>query len=229
MSIDTAMRQSRRALLGGAIGGLAALVANALGRPAIVAAHDPDDVRLGTDNSTAGFTIVQCTTEGGNGFQGTAHGDGSWGLVGNSDTGVGVYGLGGTGTGVYGTTGDGGNSVVGEKTTAGSAVWGNIKSSTSTDGAVVGTTIGHGPGVRGVNNSDGRGTWGKALGTGEGVYGESALGRGGLFVGKKAQIRLAPSTATTHPSSGSAGDIFVDASKRVWFCKGGSTWVRLDT
>jgi hypothetical protein len=100
--------------------------------------------------------------------------------------------------------------------------------STSIDGAVVGITNGDGPGVRGVNNSDGRGVWGRAP-NGEGIYGESDNGRGGLFKGKKAQLRLEPSTATTHPSSGTAGDIFLDKSKRLWLCKGGTTWVRLDT
>ena len=66
-------------------------------------------------------------------------------------------------------------------------------------------------------------------GTGAGVHGESALGRGGRFKGKKAQIRLDPSTAATHPTSGAAGDLFLDASTRLWLCKGGTSWVRLDT
>jgi hypothetical protein len=60
------------------------------------------------------------------------------------------------------------------------------------------------------------------------VFGESVEGRGGRFKGKKAQIRLHPSTDATHPTSGSGGDLFVDASKRLWFCKGGTSWVRLD-
>ena len=64
-------------------------------------------------------------------------------------------------------------------------------------------------------------------GTGPGVHGQSAGGRGGRFRGPKAQIRLDPASASTHPASGSAGDLFVDKSKRLWFCRGGSKWVRL--
>jgi hypothetical protein len=49
-------------------------------------------------------------------------------------------------------------------------------------------------------------------------------GRGGQFSGMAAQVRLLPSTASTHPHSGKAGDLFVDASHRLWFCKGRTTW-----
>jgi hypothetical protein len=67
----------------------------------------------------------------------------------------------------------------------------------------------------------------RTAGTGPGVQGESVNGRGGLFTGKVAQVRLLPSTAATHPASGLAGDLFVDASARLWFCKGGTTWKQL--
>jgi hypothetical protein len=60
-----------------------------------------------------------------------------------------------------------------------------------------------------------------------GVRGESTVGRGGRFRGNKAQIRLDPSSAATHPSSGAKGDLFVDASGRLWFCKGSTNWVQL--
>jgi hypothetical protein len=60
-----------------------------------------------------------------------------------------------------------------------------------------------------------------------GVRGESTVGRGGRFKGNKAQIRLDPSSAATHPASGAKGDLFVDASGRLWFCKGSTTWVQL--
>jgi hypothetical protein len=143
-------------------------------------------------------------------------------------TGNGVYGQ-SSGTAIFGwSTSVGGTSIHGKKLSHGTAVFGEIVDSTSIDGAVVGITNGDGPGVRGINNSDGRGVWGRAP-NGEGIYGESDNGRGGLFKGKKAQLRLEPSTAITHPSSGTAGDIFLDKSKRLWLCKGGTTWVRLDT
>ena len=31
------------------------------------------------------------------------------------------------------------------------------------------------------------------------------------------------------PPAGLAGDLFLDSSRRLWLCKGGSTWARLDT
>lgn len=57
-----------------------------------------------------------------------------------------------------------------------------------------------------------------------GVRGSSTTGRGGVFAGKAAQVRLAPSSAATHPASGQAGDLFVDKSNRLWLCKGGTRW-----
>jgi hypothetical protein len=60
-----------------------------------------------------------------------------------------------------------------------------------------------------------------------GVFGYAEKGRGGVFAGSTAQLRLMPSSAATHPRSGSAGDLFLDASKRLWFCKGGSTWKQI--
>jgi hypothetical protein len=57
-----------------------------------------------------------------------------------------------------------------------------------------------------------------------GVRGDSVNGRGGLFIGKRAQLRLRPSDANSHPSSGAMGDLFVDRHGRLWFCKGGSSW-----
>jgi len=61
-----------------------------------------------------------------------------------------------------------------------------------------------------------------------GVFGIGVNGRGGVFQGGKAQVQLLPSTAESHPARGSAGDLFVDKKKRLWFCKGGTAWVRLD-
>ncbi len=72
----------------------------------------------------------------------------------------------------------------------------------------------------------GIGVWGTS-GANVGVRGESERGRGGLFKGRKAQVRLQPSTANSHPDSGAAGDLFVDKHARLWFCKGGTTWKQL--
>jgi hypothetical protein len=83
----------------------------------------------------------------------------------------------------------------------------------SMDGpAIVGESLGVGvqgggsTGVRGVGGPD---------------------GRGGEFSGPEAQIRLVPSSARTHPTSGRVGDLFLDRSSRLWFCKGHASWVRV--
>jgi len=85
--------------------------------------------------------------------------------------------------------------------------------------------------VTGVNYGSGAGVWGtnaSAVHAGIGVVGVGGtIGRGGRFRGGAAAVQLQPSTASTHPSSGQAGDLFVDASHRLWFCKGGTTWHQL--
>ena len=107
--------------------------------------------------------------------------------------------------------------------------------------AVLGRTRGPGVGVYGQSlNAAGsagvlgdgslKGVWARHTGTnaaGAAVYGESAAGRGASFGGKRAQLRLRPSSATTHPASGQAGDFFVDSAARLWFCKGGTVWRQL--
>ena len=57
--------------------------------------------------------------------------------------------------------------------------------------------------------------------------GTQAGSRGGVFQGQAAAVNLTASTRTTHPTSGRRGDLFVDASGRLWFCKGGTTWKQL--
>jgi hypothetical protein len=56
-----------------------------------------------------------------------------------------------------------------------------------------------------------------------GVLGTSDNGRGGIFRGAKAQIRLTAGTRTTHPTSGQRGDLYADSSGRLWFCKTSGT------
>ena len=67
-----------------------------------------------------------------------------------------------------------------------------------------------------------------AAATGGALVGKAgAKGRGAVLTGGAAAVTLSPSTATTHPSSGNAGDLFVDSTKRLWFCKGGTTWKQI--
>jgi hypothetical protein len=60
-----------------------------------------------------------------------------------------------------------------------------------------------------------------------GEFTHIANGRGGLFSGNQAQIRLQPGTRGSHPQTGEAGDLYVDSGHRLWFCKGGTTWKQL--
>ncbi len=71
------------------------------------------------------------------------------------------------------------------------------------------------PGILGQNNS-----------RGPGIRGASQLGRGGVFEGGLAAVRLAPSTAPTHPRGGQVGDLMVDSAHRLWFCKRGGNPAR---
>jgi hypothetical protein len=96
-------------------------------------------------------------------------------------------------------------SIQGDKEVAGAALVGIINLATGTSNAIEGTT--HGAGA--------------------GVFGNSSKGRGGILAGAAAQVRLMPSSLATHPASGLAGDLFLDTSKRLWLCKGGTTWVKV--
>jgi hypothetical protein len=59
MAIDTNVPRSRRALLAGGIGGLAAFVASTLGRPLPAQAGTDGDVVLGATNTASATTIVE--------------------------------------------------------------------------------------------------------------------------------------------------------------------------
>ena len=104
----------------------------------------------------------------------------------------------------------------------------------------LGYSAGNKTGVYGLSKGNGEvprttpdktGVYGRAVGgtNAVGVRGESGTGRGGDFIGNVAQLRLKPSDSQSHPPAGLAGDLFLDRSRRLWLCKGGSTWARLDT
>jgi len=91
---------------------------------------------------------------------------------------------------------------------------GLLVSSTNTENEVGAST--------GVNHGSGAGVWGTSS-SGDGVVGVSTHARGGRFRGPAAAIHLTPSTRSTHPTSGLVGDVFVDASARLWFCRKSAT------
>ena len=101
---------------------------------------------------------------------------------------------------------------------------------------------GRNPGITGTSLSSAATITVTNAGTGAGVYAANsnatgltdaiigaggAKGRGGKFRGGAANINLQPSTASTHPASGSMGDLFADKTGRLWFCKGKTVWKQL--
>jgi hypothetical protein len=322
MAIDTTTPRSRRALLAGLAGGLAATVAAGLGRVPPASAHDPDDVSLGEGNAATSQTSISITATNGDAFAAYASGTGDGvfgdspsgnGVYGTSDSGYGVRGYSPSGTAVYGFSnlsigvaglshstagllGYSGSSIP-PPSPANTGVFGHADRDATSVGVRGGSSLG--TGVYG-HSSTGRGMWGTStsgygvVGTspsGYGLYGQSysgtgvsgfssshslpavvaysfgentglqgysgtasppatipktgvqgyadtdagavgvrgtsPAGRGGVFKGGAAQLKLQPMRAASHPSSGQAGDLFVDASARLWFCKGGTTWVPL--
>jgi hypothetical protein len=250
MAIDTTSPRSRRAVLAGLAGGLLATVASNLGRPLATNAADGDVVKVGRSHSAAHSTTI--TTSGTLGVYGISDSPGGTGVEGVAAAltsgGIGLRGF------SSGETGRGVEGVGGRTTGANYGVRGSTNSEAGT--GVYGRAPGLGTGVRGISESGkgvlgesesfagvyglseiGDGVFGESSSshgvkgfsaTGAGVRGESVQGRGGVFSSSaSAQIRLQPSSAATHPSSGKPGDLFVDTSKRLWFCKGGTAWKQL--
>jgi hypothetical protein len=187
--------RSRRAVLAGALAGLGATVASAIGHVAAVDAANGDVVHVG-DQALTGTqtTIISSATESisvlwgnatsasgtGVGIRGDSaspFGSGVWGtspgtgVKGTSDIGTGVRGTSNTGIGVRGTSGPGTGivgiaSVVGDSDT-GTGVQGESNSGTAVRGLGF-----HGVGVYGYSSSE------------AGVFGNSSKGPGVLGEGE---------------------------------------------
>jgi hypothetical protein len=195
------------------LGGLAAGAAagSVFLRPA--AAHAVDaPVEMGVDNdATAGSTGLTSTNS-----TDTLHisntGTGEALHVNSTNANSGKNGMSltqsGRGHGIYsfiGNTSNGSRAVFGHTVGFGGALVGGIANTSSAASAVLGGTSGFGAGVEG----------------------RSDKGSGGKFAGKDAQLWLVPSTTGSHPTSGQKGQLFVDSSARLWFCKGGASWKQL--
>jgi hypothetical protein len=149
------------------------------------------------------------------------------GVYGQSYSGNGVVGSSNNmaTSGVWGNNTNGGYGVSGSTTggtSGGVGVWGSHDG--GPEGVGVQGTTPHGTAVYGYS---GQAVFVPDAPSDTAVYGRADHGRGGVFRGAVAQLRLVPATATSHPSSGSAGDVFLDKHNRLWFCKGGTTWVKL--
>lgn len=178
---------SRRALLAGALGGIGAWAAGAIGRVGPVRAANGDPITIGASNSGTSGTTLTNTTDGANALSVASTGAG-FALMGGSDTGFGVFGQSADGDGVGGdsTTGRG---VVGSST-SGNGVYG---SSSAPDRAAIEAHSAGGTGLLGasglvpaakpetgvygyaIQSSISRGVWGYSA-KGHGVHGESRIG-----------------------------------------------------
>jgi len=98
MAADIQPPSSRRAVLIASVGGMAALIANALGRPLPAHAADDDPMVVGGEYTSE--TVTKITTTGETAIQGVAVG--STGVQGDSTGGSGVFGSTETGFGVQG-------------------------------------------------------------------------------------------------------------------------------
>jgi hypothetical protein len=178
---------SRRALLAGALGGLGAIVAGALGRPTATRAADGGNALLGTPNTSTIETSFQNNDSLENALAGY-HGNNGIGVYGHSVSGAGVHGDADSGNGVWGSSTSASGVYGTSVSTVLPAIFGR---SAGGNTGVMGSSGGvPGPkaktGVFGYANQDSGsvGVWGESP-AGFGVYGKTTgTGFAGYFNGK---------------------------------------------
>jgi len=126
------------------------------------------------------------------------------------------------GTGIITTAANGTSGTVGLALSAGGSNGADAIHAGSDKGTGVVASSTSGKGVAGSSKSN-AGVAGTSS-TGAGVTGKGR--HGGVFTGSQAAIQLTPNSGS-HPHLGFKGDLFVDHNTHLWFCRGGSTWVRL--
>lgn len=94
--------RSRRAILTGAFGGLAALAASVVARPSRTLGADGDNLILGQENTAANFTRLENTTDDSEAVALIGRSNSGIGLRGRSVTGQGVQGFSSSSAGVQG-------------------------------------------------------------------------------------------------------------------------------
>jgi hypothetical protein len=241
-TMPPASRVTRRGVLTAGVGAAVASAVATLAGGIPTQAHDPDDVRLGADNparstrtlivissSSGADAIVGLTRNIGNGVVGQSTNGGS-GVVGYAGDGapprIGGYGVAAVGSGSNG-------GVFGKSTDSGPGVYGTsdagagVRASSGTAAGLIATGGPYGVSAT-ATQIGGAGVLGRSTFGGSGLHGEGRnQGRGGVFKGDAAQVRLIPSDSDTHPTAGRAGDLYLDSIKRLWLCKGDTTWVRV--
>ena len=243
MAIETAVPRSRRALLAASLGGLAALAAQALGRPALVRAEN-EYVRVGGEYSTAtSVTKIENTANNSTVLWGASGGSGA-GVYGTSDSGVGVVGYSGSAGGVYGES-DSGYGLRGYSLSS-IGVWGYSDSSCGVYGesravdqaATVGRSKANASGLLGYSGGlfdslpaapAKTGVYGYAAqdGSSRGVTGQTKAGRGvnGVATSGRGVNGYSSTGVGVYAASGSAGKA-LHAEGRVSFKTAGLASIR---
>jgi len=240
VTVDSVTHRTRRSLLLGALGGLAAAAtATMAGAQRVLAAGDDGlNVQVGHDYLDArNATVLFNQTDDSTVFSASS-GHGGDGVYGGSDTGDGVHAVSSYGTGVHGESlrvSGFSSAILGDVTNPdGVAVLGNNYAKAGNAQGIQGTSDSpHGLGTTGWARHNGTGVVGVSGGTfpsvpaHTGVFGSAHSGRGVVASGGVAQLRLVPSSDTSHPHSGAMGDLFLDKHGRLWFCRGGTSWHQL--
>ena len=218
MTIDTTTPRSRRALLAAAAGGLTALAAQALGRPAPALAANGGNVVLGTNNYETSRTLVKNETSGSTALWADAL-DAGTALYATSDSGMGVSGYSRDGTGVRGHSvyqagvyGFCGGSLASAVPTPASKT-GVYGRSDATDGYGVKGRASAGTGILGYTSGGypRAGVFGDAGADGIGVRARSVDGSGVLAASTGGRGVLATSVDGTAVDAGSTNGIGVNA------------------
>jgi hypothetical protein len=189
---------SRRAMLAGALGGLGALVAGAIGRASPVRAIDGEPVLVGGEYTSTSVTKITNTANTGIVLEGVS--SSGTGVVGSSTSFYGVQAVSNTGTGIGAFS----NSGVGAYGASQSHIGVWAFSQATGQPASLGWSFGNRTGVQGYSgtagsapaakartgvygvanqNATSKGVWGKSA-AGHGVHGESTTGWAGYFAGK---------------------------------------------
>jgi hypothetical protein len=236
------------ALAGAAAAVMSTKVAGAATTPGIMhygAGNDAGTASTGLTSANSKSALYVKSTGLGSGIiaDATSATGRGYGVLGTGDRGAGVAGgTRGNGPGVraYAEPGaggsalealtlEGGNSsptISAHQIGTGAGVFSHVENAANPSQALYARTIGVGNAVFGlVANAESRAGAVRAStnGSGPGLAASSAKGVGGSFAGKTAQVQLVPS-ADWHPTSGGAGQLFVDRAKRLWFCRGGRDW-----
>jgi hypothetical protein len=166
---------SRRALLAGALGGLGALAASAIGRASPVRAANNDPITVGnaftgtstttiSNSSNSNSVFEAASSAGGAGVLGTSNS--SYGVAGSSASGNGVYGQSSSSNGVWGESFNAGASgVYGENTNHGYGVAGRSNAAPLISGIDASALLGD-------NTADGIGVWARSA-HGIGLFAEA--------------------------------------------------------